>query len=73
MKEFHIIIKQYRIVYVSLIFFVCFMAWDMWAWYKGNADALELASSGAYGAGFLAVLGMVKYALEGLRQDSDHD
>jgi len=73
MKNLHIIIKQYRIVYIAQLLFVNFLAYEMWTWYATNSAALELASSGAFGAAFLALLGMIKYGLEGLRQDSEHD
>lgn len=69
----HIKIKQYRIVYIAQLLFVNYLAWSMWTWYANNSEALELASSGAFGAAFLALLGMIKYGLEGLRQDSGHD
>lgn len=73
MKDLHIKIKQYRAVYIAQLLFVNFLAYEMWTWYSENASALELPSSGAFGAAFLALLGMIKYGLEGLRQDSEHD
>ena len=73
MKDLHIKIKQYRLIYIALLYFVCHLTWDMWEWYQLNAKALEYASGGAFGAAFLATLGMIKYGLEGLRQDSEHD
>ena len=73
MKDFHIFIKRYRLVYIAQLLFVNYLAWSMWTWYESNAEAMELAASGAFGAAFLACLGMVKYGLEGLRQDSGHD
>ncbi len=73
MQDLHIKIKQYRVVYISLLLFVCFMTFDMWEWYKTNASEIEMAASGAFGAAFLAFAGMIKFGLEGLRQDSEHD
>ena len=73
MKDFHLVIKKYRVIYIMQLVFVNYMAWSMWEWYSHNAEALELASSGAFGAAFLSLLGMIKYGLEGLRQDSGHD
>lgn len=73
MKDLHIKIKQYRIVYIAVLLFICFTTWDMWEWYRENAKDIELASSGAFGAMFLAFAGMLKFGLEGLRQDNEHD
>jgi len=73
MKDLHIKIKQFRIVYISLLLFVCFMTFDMWEWYKLNADTIEAAGAGGFSAAFLAFAGMIKFGLEGLRQDSEHD
>ena len=73
MKDAHIKIKQFRVVYIVQLLFVNYLAFQMWDWYSTNAQALELVSSGAFGAAFLALLGMIKYGLEGLRQDSGSD
>ena len=73
MNNLHITIKRYRAVYVALLVFVCWLTVDMWEWYKVNSEALEMASGGAFGAAFLAMLGMIKYGLEGLREDSEHN
>lgn len=73
MDRFHIKIKQYRVVYIVLLIFVCWLTLDMWSWYKLNAQILEYASSGAFGAAFLSCLGMIKFGLEGLRQDNKDD
>ena len=73
LKNAHIVIKQYRLIYILMLAFVCLMTWDMWNWYKINAESLEMASSGAFGAAFLAMIAIVKFGLEGLRQDSEHD
>ena len=73
MKDLHIKLRQYRVVYIAQLLFVNYLAFQMWSWYSANAQALELASSGAFGAAFLALLGMIKYGLEGLRQDSGSD
>ena len=73
LQDFHLTIKRYRMVYIGLILFVCFLTWDMWAWYKDNAKMIEYASAGAFSAAFIAMIGLVKYSLEGLHKDSGHD
>lgn len=73
MTDLHIKIKQYRVVYIALLLFICYTTWDMWSWYKVNAEDIELAASGAFASAFLAFAGMLKFALENLRSDSEHD
>jgi hypothetical protein len=73
MVNINLLIKRYRLVYISLLVFVMSLTWDMWTWYKLIALELEVAGAGGFSAAFISMIGIIKFALEGLRYDDKHD
>ena len=74
MKDLHLIIKRYRLIYISFSIFICFFLWNMWAWYKSNHAAVEdYGAAGVFGVMFLAMVPVVREVIKGFREDSQHD
>lgn len=73
MKPIHIILKQYRAIYVAVALFVAFLIYKMWSFYELNFANLSAEAAAAFSAMFLAMIPILKYVLENSRQDTDHD
>lgn len=71
--SFHIKLKQYRVLYVAVTVFVAFMVYKMWAFYEINFMNLTAEAAAAFSAMFLAMIPILKFALENARQDQNHD
>lgn len=71
--NFHIKLKQYRVIYASVTAFIAFMVYKMWSFYELNFMNLSAESAAAFSAMFLGLIPMLKFALENSRQDKDHD
>jgi len=71
--KFHIALKQYRVIYVSVTIFFFVLGWDAWQWFKLNHQDMSEAAAAGFISIYLAVIGALKYSLENSRQDSKHD
>jgi len=69
----HIKFKQYRVIYVVVTVFFLWLGYDAWEWFKTNSGGLSQAAAAGFISIYLAVIGALKYILENLRQDSEHD
>ena len=69
----HIVLKQYRVVYLTLAGFIVLLVYRMWTFFELNYTGLTAESAAVFSAAFLAVIPMLKYVLENSRQDSSHD
>lgn len=69
----HIVIKQYRVIYILIVAFFLWLGYDAWEWYKGNYSMMSEASTAGFISIFLAVIAILKFVLENLRQDNEHD
>lgn len=69
----HIKIKQYRVIYISITLFFLLLGWDAWSWFKINQGNMQEWAVAGFVSVFLAIIGVLKFVLENVRQDSDHD
>jgi TRAP-type C4-dicarboxylate transport system permease small subunit len=69
----HILLKQYRALYIIITGFFLWLGWDAWDWFKLNHESLSEAAAAGFITIYIAVIGALKYALENSRQDSTHD
>lgn len=73
MKELHLILKRYRVVYIAVTAFFIWIGYDAWNWYKSNHGLMTEAAAAGFISVYLAIVGALKYILENSRQDQDHD
>jgi uncharacterized membrane protein YphA (DoxX/SURF4 family) len=71
--KFHIALKQYRVIYVSVTIFFFVLGWDAWQWFKLNHQDMSEAAAAGFISIYLAVIGALKYSLENSRQDNKDD
>jgi len=69
----HIVIKQYRLIYLAITVFFLWLGYDAWEWFKENSNGLNEAAAAGFISIYLAVIGAFKYILENLRQDNHND
>lgn len=69
----HQTLIKYRVLYIAITFFFMWLAWDAWEWFKINqSDMKEFAVAGFITI-YLAVIGVLKYVIENIRKDNQHD
>ena len=69
----HILIKQYRVIYIIVTLFFIWLAWDAWEWFKEDQHNMKEWAVAGFVSIYLAVIGVLKFVLENIRQDSEHD
>lgn len=71
--SFHLTLKKYRVIYVTITAVFLWLAIDAWDWYKLNfAEMTEYATVAFVGI-YASIIGALKYSLENSRQDDKHD
>ena len=71
--KLHLTLKRYRTIYVVITLFFMFLGWDAWNWFKDNHGDLSEAAAAGFISIFLAIIAVLKFALENARQDDKHD
>lgn len=73
MKDLHIWLIKYRILYTSVTVFFIWLGWDAWDWFKDNHTELKEWAVAGFVSIYVAVIGALKFALENSRQNNEHD
>lgn len=69
----YIKIKQYRIIYIAITLFFIWLGWDAWEWFKIEQHNMKEWAVAGFVSIYAAVIGVLKFVLENVRQDSGHD
>ena len=69
----HILLKQYRIIYIVIVLFFIWLGWDAWQWFKFNHSALQEWNVAAFVSIYGAVIAALKFAMEKIQNDREHD
>lgn len=69
----HIKIKQYRLIYITVTVFFLWLGADAWGWFKLNQSSMQEWAVAGFVSVYLAIIGVLKFVLENVRQDSEHD
>lgn len=73
MKDFHLVLIKYRVLYTAVTVFFIFLGWDAWGWFKQNHQALEEWSVAGFVSIYMAIIGALKFALENARRNNEYD
>ena len=73
----YIILKNYRVLAITIIVFFAYLTMDMWHWYKGNHSTFTPESASVFASLVLLAGGALKFALENImrkhEKDDDHE
>lgn len=73
MIELHKLLIKFRIIHVAVTCFFLWLGWDAWSWYKNNHSLLSEAGTAGFGVIFIAIIGALKYILETVNKNREHD
>ena len=77
MKDFHITIRKYRVTPILISALFCWLMVDMWEFFRSDHNDLSEAASAGFISLSLAVVGVLKFALESfskpIERDQDND
>jgi hypothetical protein len=75
-RKIHQILRQFRVVAVTLTVFFMYLTLDMWHWFQDNHTELKEWANGSFSALVLLAAGTVKWSLEQFFkkiEKDDHD
>tara|TARA_R110000782_G_scaffold111390_1_gene201140 strand:- start:830 stop:1054 length:225 start_codon:yes stop_codon:yes gene_type:complete len=72
-RPIHVLLKQYRILYILVTMFFLWLAWDAWEWFKLSHEDMREWTIAGFVSIYAAVIGVLKFVLENVRHDSDQD
>jgi|TARA_R110000822_G_scaffold10110_2_gene38540 FtsH-binding integral membrane protein len=70
---FHLILKQYRVLYIIVTIFFLWLAWDAWDWFKISHEDMQEWTVAGFVSIYVTVIGVLKYVLENVRHDQGKD
>jgi len=74
LDKVHNFIIKFRVVANVLLLCMLYLMFDMWDFYQTNfKDLNTLAESSAFGAAWLAVIGVIKLSLEHILKKNEKD
>jgi hypothetical protein len=73
LKHLHWFLIKFRVMSISMLIFVMFLIWDMWEFYQTNFQQLDMSSGGAFGAAWLALIGIIKFCFDHILKAHEKD
>lgn len=71
--EFHKVLIKYRVIYFIITFFFLVLGWRAWIFYEKNFSIMSEAATAGFGVIFIAIIAALRYVLENLNKDKNHD
>ena len=73
LHNFHIILRQYRVIAIILTGFFMWLTLDMWQWFKLHHDSMKEWAVGGFVSLALLAIGTVKWSLENFMKKVEKD
>lgn len=76
MKHLHKTLRQFRVLPIAITSLFCWLMADMWEFFKEDHSQLSEAASAGFISLALAVVGVLKFALDSFQksiEEDDHD